>query len=93
MRGNLVISDMKENKASGVAVASLVCGIAGFFCNPLSLVCLAAIVLGIVGLATAGSRPKGTAVAGLCLGIAGAICQFIADLILSVFTLGMSFIV
>ena len=87
------MNEMQENKASGVSVAALILGICGFFCNPLSLVTLTAIFLGIVGIATAGKRPKGMAITGLCLGIAAAICQLITDLILSVFTLGMSFLI
>ena len=82
----------QPKKAKGVSVAALVCGITCFFCNPCYIVCLAAIICGIVGIATSKEEPKGMAIAGLCLGIAGIICQFIADAILSVFTMGTSFL-
>lgn len=78
----------QTNKASGVSVAALICGIFGFFCSPFYLVNLAAIILGIVGLATANGRPKGMATAGLILGITGAIWQFVMDIILTIFTMG-----
>lgn len=81
------------NKTSnGVGVAALVCGIICFFCNPFYLVCLAAVILGIVGLCQAG-KPKGAAIAGLILGIAGTITQVIIDFLLSIFTMGISFFI
>ncbi len=81
-----------QKNSNGVGVAALICGIAGFFCNPFYLVCFAAVLLGIVGLCQSG-KPKGTSIAGLILGITGTIAQIIVDLILSVFTLGMSFFI
>lgn len=77
--------------SNGVGIASFICGLSCFLCNPLYLVCLAAIVLGIVGLCQAG-KSKGFAIAGLILGIVGSVTQFILDLILSVFTFGLSFL-
>ena len=82
----------EEKKVSGVAIAALICGCVGFLINPFYLVSIAAIVLGIVGLALP-NRPKGMALAGLLTGIGSAVCQFVLDLVLSVFTMGLSFFV
>ncbi len=70
-----------KNSPSGVSIASLCCGIAGFCINPFYLVNLAAIVTGIIGLASKDGKPKGMAIAGLCLGVFGAMCQFVVDLL------------
>jgi uncharacterized membrane protein YvbJ len=57
-------------RTSGLAVASLVLGIIGFFINPL---CILAIIFGGIGIAQTGKDPtlkgRGMAVAGLVLGI------------------------
>ena len=82
---------VQQKSTNGVGVASFVCGLICFLCNPFYLICLAAVILGIVGLCQAG-KPKGLAAAGLILGIFGTITQVILDLVLSVFTLGLSFL-
>ncbi len=74
-------NNQPQNTASGVSIASLCCGIAGFCINPFYLVNLAAIVTGIIGIAQAGNKPKGMAIAGLALGVVGAMCQFVVDLL------------
>ena len=74
------------NNSNGVGLASFICGLACFICNPLYLVCLAAIILGIVGLCQAG-KPKGFAIAGLILGIVGTGAQLIFDIL----TMGIGF--
>lgn len=79
-------------KASGVCVASLICSLVAFIFNPLSLLHIVGIVLGIVGCATSGNRPKGMAIAGIILGCICILWQGIIDIILSVFTFGLSFI-
>jgi len=73
----------------GISIAALVCGIVCFFFNPLYLVCLAAIVLGIVGLCKPGS--KSMAGWGLGLGIIGGIAQFALDLLITIFSFGLGF--
>lgn len=78
-------------KTNGVGIAALCCGIAGFFINPIYLVSLAAVILGIVGLCMKG-KSKGMAVAGLILGICACICQLIIDIIVTVFSFGIGFI-
>lgn len=88
---NQIPTQPEAPKNSGVAIAALVCGIVGFFINPVYLVSLAAIILGIVGLAAKDNQPKGMATTGLVLGCVSLVMQFIADLLLSVFTLGLSF--
>ena len=76
-------------QSTGLATASLVLGIASFFCNPLYLFGIAAIILGIIALCC--GQPAGRSITGLVLGICGIAVQVILDLILSVFTMGMSF--
>ncbi len=80
----------KSTKIRGVTIASLCCGIACFFINPLYLTCLAAVVLGIVGLCMPGK--KALAGVGIALGVVGFVVQFIIDIILSIFTMGASFL-
>ncbi len=77
----------EQNKSNSVAIAALCCGIACFFINPLYLTCLAAIILGIVGLCKPGK--KLLAGLGLGLGIAGTIAQFIVDCIITVLSFGV----
>ncbi len=74
-------------KESGVGVAAMICGIVSFLCNPFYLVVMAAVILGIVGIATANGRPKGMAITGLILGIVATGCQIIIDIL----TLGVGF--
>ena len=91
MSDNYVPTDAPK-KASGVALAAFICGIVGICCcNPMYLMNLAAIVLGIVGIATAHDRPKGMAIAGLCMGIGGILLQFVADLLITIFSFGTGF--
>ncbi len=80
-------------KSNGIAIASLICGIVAFLINPLYIVSIAAIVLGIIGLANAHISPKTFAVIGLILGFVSWGVQFVADLILSIFTFGLSFFI
>ncbi len=58
---------------SGMATASLVCGIAGFFLGP--LLSVLAIIFSIIALPHFGNNPalkgKGMAIAGLVLGMIG----------------------
>lgn len=84
----------QEPKKSGLCIASLVCGIVATLgcCNPFYLVSLAAVVTGIIGLAT-GKQPKGMAIAGLVLGIVSACIWVVLDIILAIFTGGLSFFV
>ncbi len=86
------MSNNLTNKNSGVSVASLVCAIVSFFINPLSLLPTVALILGIVGLATANGRPKSCAVWGIILSVVAGIFQIVVDLILSIFTFGLSFL-
>lgn|GEM_PF-5425710 len=84
---------MNEKKdLTTVCTLSLVLGIVAFFCNPLYLMPIAAIVLGIVGIVNGGSK-KGLAIAGLICGVLAIPAQVIADTILSVATMGIGFFV
>ena len=81
---------VEKPKTHGVAIAALVCGIVSWFINPLYLVVLAAIVLGIVGLIiTKGSTNKILSGVGLGLGVLGMIVQIILDIIITFFTGGL----
>lgn len=80
----------QPNRSNGVGTAALVCGVVGFLFNPVYVVSIAAVVLGIIGLCMKGKK-KGTATAGLILGFSSFIVQFILDLLLSVVTFGLSF--
>lgn len=80
----------EEKKVSGVAIAALICGCVGFIINPFYLVSVAAIVLGIVGLALPNS-PKGMSLAGLLTGIGSIVWQIILDTLLTIFTMGLGF--
>ena len=83
-----------EEKSNGVAIAALVCGLISFFgcCNPLYLVSLAAVVLGIVGM-TKKNCSTGMSVAGLVLGCLGALIWVVVDIITIPFTMGLGFLI
>ncbi|MBP5492778.1 MAG: hypothetical protein J6Y08_08030 [Clostridiales bacterium] len=63
-----------------VCVLALVFGILGFFFNPLYLISLTAIILGVIGHANQGSK-KTLGMIGWILGI----CSFVTQLILDIF--------
>lgn len=82
---------VQEEPKKGLSVASLVCGIISYFCcNPLYLVSIAAVILGIVALCK--KESKGMAIAGLVLGGMSILVCFIVDLCLIPFTFGTSFL-
>ena len=82
----------EKPKTHCVAIAALVCGIVGWFINPLYLVVLAAIILGIIGLIiTKGSTNKTLSGVGLALGVVGMIAQIILDIVLTILTGGLGF--
>lgn len=81
----------QPKKSNGVAVAALILGIVGFFCNPLYLVNLAAIFCGAFGCASAKVQPKGMAIAGLILGIVGIGVQLTVDLLITTLSFGLGF--
>jgi len=69
-----------KKRETGLATASLVFGIVGFFCNPLYVCNLLAIVFGIIALCT--GQPKGRSITGIILGVCAAGVQMIVDLLL-----------
>lgn len=79
-------------KTNPLAIGSLVCGIVGFIINPLTIVSIVAIVLGIIARNQIKRDPsvkgKGMATAGLILGIIG----FVGWLIIIV-VVGASFFI
>ena len=80
-----------QPQSNGVSIASLVCGIISFFCcNPLYLVSVAAVVLGIVGICKRNSS-TGMAVVGLILGALSVIICIVIDILLIPVTFGASF--
>lgn len=80
-------------KASGVSITALILGIVCLFCNPCSLVAPAAVICGIIGLATGKGRPKGMAIAGLILGICGVLWQLAFDFIGIFWSAGLTFFI
>ena len=96
-RGVLIVDEHyqyqpEEKKSNGVSIAALVCGLLSLCCcNPMYLVSLAAIVLGIVGISQKNSSNKGMAITGLVLGSLAIVVSIIVDIILLPFTLGTSF--
>ena len=81
----------EKPKGNGCSIAALICGIVAFLFNPCYLPCLAAIVLGIVGISRK-EPSKGMAIAGLILGIAALALQFLADLLITILSFGMGFV-
>ncbi len=80
--------DPGKKDLTGVCTWALITGIVAFFCNPLYLMPLAAIILGIIGIANGGSK-KGMAIAGLVCGIIAIPVQIGLDLLASsVITVG-----
>ena len=77
-----------ENKGKGLAIASLVLGIVGFVFNPLNVVSLVGVILGIVSLATKRDG-KGMAIAGLCICPVAAVWQLFIDSLLTALTMGL----
>lgn len=73
-------------KSNGCAIASLVCGILSFICNPLSLLSIATLVCAIIALTGRNQGGKGMAIAGLCLFGLNLIYEFI----LACLSLGMT---
>ena len=86
-----VACDTVTSKFNGLGLAALICGICAFLFNPLYLVSIVAIVLGIVGLATARNKSKTMAIVGLCLGGGTLVLSFIADVVLLILSYGFSF--
>lgn len=80
-----------EKKSNGVAIAALVCGIVSLCCcNPLYLVSLLAVILGIIGVAN-NNGGKGMAITGIILGIVAVCLGILLDIILLPLTFGTSF--
>lgn len=77
---------------SGICIAALVLGIVAFFINPLYLVSITGLVMGIVGI---NQKPiplnKSLGIWGIVLSSTALVIQLILDIILAAFTGGMSF--
>lgn len=74
--GGVTIPKKPEPKTNGLALASMICGIAGCCVGP--IVGIAAIVLGAIGLSQINKEPdkftgKGMAITGIIMGILGII--------------------
>lgn len=75
-----------ESKGKGMCIASLVCSLVAFFvCDPLCLVSITAVILGIVGVC-GNYEGKGMAIAGICIGA----FDLLTEVILAIFTFGIS---
>jgi|O827metagenome_2_1110793.scaffolds.fasta_scaffold117090_1 energy-converting hydrogenase Eha subunit C len=75
---------------NGLCTAALVLGIASFFVDPMYLVSLTGLILGIVGI-TRKPTPtnKSCGVWGIILSSCGFVVQLILDILLSVFSAGI----
>lgn len=77
---------------SGICIAALVLGIVAFFINPLYLVSITGLVMGIVGI---NQKPiplnRNLGIWGIVLSSTALVIQLILDIILAAFTGGMSF--
>ncbi len=71
-----------------IGLVSLILGAVAFIFNPIYGMSIAAIITGIVGIATAGGRPKTKATIGLVLGIVSILIQCIVDSLITIFTMG-----
>lgn len=78
---------MEERKYSGVCIAAFVCALVSIFINPVYLVSVAAIILGIIGLSKH-LYPKGFALTGVIVGSI-TLLTCVVDVILSIVTFGM----
>lgn len=76
---NVVIITNNNNDYKTVCLLALIFGISGFLINPLYLVSIAAIVLGIVGQLNTKTY-KNWAMAGWICGAASMVVQFILDI-------------
>lgn len=85
---NVVVA---SEKASPVALISFICGLVSAVClNPCYLTSVAAIVLGIVGLAK-NKNPKWMSITGIAVGAGAIIVWLILDTIMAPFTLGLTY--
>lgn len=80
---------VKQNKT--FATIALVLGILSFFCNPMYLFSLGAVVLGIIALVIKNGSGKGMAIAGIICGGISLVFWLIMDTVLAIFTGGLSF--
>lgn len=81
---------VQQKRINGWAIAALICGLVSLLVtNPLYLVSLAAIILGIVGLTRASG--KGMAVAGIITGGVAVVCGILWDIIMLPITFGLGF--
>ena len=73
-----------------MALASFICGLVAFFgcCNPMYLVSLASIILGIIALC-AKKEPKWMAIVGLITGGISIVVWPIIEIAASLLTMGM----
>ena len=76
------------NNKDGICLAALICGLISIFIDPLYLVSIAAVVLGVVGLSGAYEK-RGMAIAGIILGGASIVVQIILDIIVTIFSGGI----
>ncbi len=81
------VNGCPQKKPTGLAIASLVCGIVGLLCiNPCGTVTAATIICGLIALLSSEQGGKGLAMAGLVLGG----IQIIVEIVLAVLTVGTS---
>ena len=69
-----------------IALVAMILGIVGFLLDPLYLVSVAAIILGIIGVCKKNAPRRGMAIAGIILGGVSMACQMLVDTLLTIFT-------
>ncbi len=86
-----MVEPVKEK--SGICTAALVLGIVSFFINPLYLVSITGLILGIVGI-NKKPVPVNRNLGGWGIGLSGAsiLIQLILDIIITICTAGMGFV-
>ena len=72
----------QEKKSNGVSIASFVCGLVSLCCcNPMYLVSLAAVILGIVGITQKNNPNKGMAIAGIIIAAVGVVLSIVITIL------------
>ena len=79
------VNGYPQKKPTGLAIASLVCGIVGLLCiNPCGTVTAAALICGLIALLSSNQGGKALAIAGIVLGG----IQVILEIALAIFSFG-----
>ena len=86
---------VEKPKTNACGLISLILACVALVFNPLYLLPIAAVILGVIGLIIGITKkaPIGTSIAGLILGVVFIGVQFLVDLIITLLTFGLGFFV